>query len=478
MLTSRIKMDQSERGSVEIEEAKKDSNHCRLGTLNFDCLEKIFERLSTKELIQLCALNPIVHDAFKERAVKKREIIFSEWTQIWDTETIFKEFGEWMKFTTIKSDDIDLQACKNTTEFEYFLNLFVKHCSENRLQTLSLHFDIGKINLDLLNAAKPFFTNLRKIHYTSVGAQENSGQDQFFATIIDSAKELESIQLENTWNKGTWLQHINMQNIQNIALINSSIFDKKSWDAYFHRTPTKIKRFAWINTTIPNYILCEQMVRNCPNLEHLIDIQHSVPDAYLRDDVFLLNRFNYVSAAKNLKCTRVTSYMRSGQDLIGLFVAIAQENTIQYLSIDFLKNATRRINYENYRLMINNTYPHFTSLRNLEILNNSSCMFWSTIFVNFMCDLINLHEVSVSGDEEINPVQMTRIALAPPNLKVLKINAACTTNLYAAVYTIGRVKEENKLSNGEHAITIVINQQQYTNLRGRDISKSIKFIIV
>lgn len=447
--------------------------NCRLGRLNFDCLEKIFESLCTRDLINVCAINPIVRYAVKERVVRKRLIIFNDWNRIWDTETIFKEFGEWIKYMSITEDNFN--SSKNITAFDHFLQLLVKYCTQNRLQTLSLNFDIGQVNKDLLNAAKPYFTNLREIHYSSVGRKENSDHEQLFATIIDQANELESIQLENTWCKGTWLQHNRAKNIQSITLIDSSVFDKNSLSIFFNQKPA-IRTFAWINASAPNHTLCENVIRNCPNLDQFVDVQYLVPDGYLRES-YLMNRYNYMSDAKNLKCARITSFCRSGQDLISFFASIARKNTLQNLSIHFIMNAIGEFNYETNRFDIYNKYPLFTSLHSLDIQNNSSCMFWSEIIVNFMSELLNLQQVSISGHEPINPVQMTRIALAPTNLKVLKINNANTPDLYMAIYTIGKVIEENQ-ETGQKTITIVINPQQNLNLQGYDISESIKIIVV
>lgn len=454
-------------------EVENENSNCRLGRLNFDCLDKIFESLCTGELIKICAINPIVSYAVKERVVRKRLINFNDWNRIWDTETIFEEFGEWLKYMSITEDNLD--SSKNLTAFDNFLQLIVKYCTKNRLQTLSLHFDIGQVNKDLLNASKPYFTNLRQIHYSSVGRKENSGHEELFAAIIDGANELESIQLENTWSKGTWLQHNKAKNIQSITLIDSSIFDKKSLDIFFNQKPA-IKTFAWINASAPNHTLCENVIRNCPNLNHFVDVQYLVPDGYLREN-YLMNRYNYMSAAQNLECARVTSFCRSGQDLISFFAAIARKNTLQNLSIHFIMNAIGDFNYDANRLDIYNKYPTFTSLRSLDIQNNSSCMFWSEIIVNFMSELLNLQEISISGHEPINPVQMTRIALAPKNLKVLKINNANTPDLYMAIYTIGKVIEENQETD-QQTMTIVINSQQNLHLQGYDISKSIKIIVV
>lgn len=461
MFASKVGIEYGESGGLE-----ENSNDCRLGLLNFDCLEKIFESCCTRELIKLSAVNPIVHRAVKERAIRKRLINFDDWTEIWDTETIFKEFGEWIKFLSIREDNICMRACKNSTAFDFFLQLLVKYCTENRIQTISMAFDIGKVNMDLLDAAKPLFSNLHQVHFSSIGRQENFGHEQLFAAIIDAATELESIQLENTWSKGTWLQKDKMKNIRYLALINSSIFDQKSLDTYFNQKPA-IKTFAWVNVSVPNHSLCERFVRNCPNLEQLIDVQHLVTDGYLRES-FLMNRYNYISVAENLKCLRVTAFTRSGQDLISLFAAIARKNTIENLSIHFLMNAIGLFNYDANRLDIYNKYPEFTALKVLDIQNNSSCMFWSIIIVNFIIDMINLNEVRLSGIEPMTPVQLTQIALAPKNLKVLKINNAVITGLYNSIYTIGQVKENSKES-----ITIVINQEQNLLLQRNNRSKRI-----
>lgn len=447
---------------------EKIKSNCRLSELNFDCLEKIFEILSMVELINLCNLCPVVCLAVKERALKKRMINCDDWNRIWNIETIFDELGEWMKCLTIGEHNICPRLCVQSTAFNYFLHILVKHCTEHQLTSLSLSFNIEQLDLNLLNAAKPFFTHIQKLHYASIDRSLNSDHERFLEVIINSSENMNTIQLQNTFGKGIWLRTLKMKNVQNIALINSFTFDETNWNFYFRQQP-RLKSFAWINETVPNQWLCENVVHNCSHLERFIDIQHSVSDEYLSES-FALNRYNYLADAVNLKCVRVTAYTRSGQDLINLFVAMAQTNSVQHLSVNFLKNASQHFNYELNRLRIYNRYPHFTSCRSLDIQNNSTCMFWIILMENFLCELINLEELSISSCELMNTVQMTQIALAPPNLKILRLNNAQTCDLFTTLHTIG------KICRGK--MTIYINSEQSLSLVNRAFSKKIQIIVV
>lgn len=439
--------------------------NCRLGKLNFDCLERIFEELCSGELINLCKINPIVCDAVIERAVSKRMIYWNDWNRIWSTETIFKEIGDRIKYMSIGEESFGPEFSKSSPPFDHFLGLLVKHCEANRLCTLSLHFDINAVDPSLLEASKPFWTNLRQLHFASVGRHPNVGHEQFLSTVIEST-QLSSLQLENTWIKGNWLQNQNMKNIQHLALINSSVFDGKNWQLYFDQQPT-LKTFAWINAAIPNYTLCANIARNCKELESFIDIQHHVPEKYLQRD-FVMNRYNYFPLFESLECARITAYTSSGRDLISVFLALAQKSTVGTLSINFILNVLDQFNVNN-RLDRNIRYTEFTSLKNLEIHNHSTCHFWNDTIVNFMSAMVNLHEATISCQNPINSVQITCIALAAPQLKVLKINQAYTepSHLARALTTIARVRKDK-------VFTVIINSNQMAQLGGQDFGGNIR----
>lgn len=452
-------------GSVQCENASSFEEiiqNCRLGQLNFDCLEKIFENLCSGELIKLCKINPIVCDAIIERAVSKRMICFDDWNQIWSTEQIFKEIGGRIKSMSIGQQNICQRLSKWSSPFDHFMSLLVKHCKRNQIHAMSLHFDIHNINLDLLEASKPFWTNVRQLHFAASmhHGQPNVGYEQFLAAIIETATQLSTIQLENTGINGHWLQYHNMRNIQHLALINTSIYDLKNWQCYFAQQPT-LSTFAWIHAAIPNYTLCENIARYCKQLEHFIDIQHHVPLKYLQQD-FVMNRYNYFALFDNLKCARITAYTSSGRDLIGVFLALAQKCTVQTLSINFIANPLNQFNVNN-RLDIRIQYAQFTSVKCLEIGNHSTCHFWNETIVNFMSSMVNLNEVTISGHEPINSVQMTCIALAAPKLKTLNIHQTNiqSSHLSRALTTIARVRRDNSMLN------VVVNPHQKSQLEGQ-----------
>lgn len=448
-----------------------DEEDCRLSVLNFDVLEKIFEELNTEELITLCGISAVACSAIAEIFVKKRMIIFDDWNRIWNAETVFKEFGEWMKFIEIGQNNIDEEMCKELTPFEYMLHLIVKKCTKDRLRSLSLNFDIDRVDSELLHVARPFFTELRQIQYSSVTNKAKSGQEQFLGMIIDAADKLESFQLKNTCSRGNWLRNSNMKNLQNINFVNSSVLDKENWDSYFTKQPT-LKKFTWIHADMPNDWLCENVARKCKNLEEFIDVQQLV----LEEEHFNenSNRYEYLALVGNLKRAQITSFTRSGQDLINFIATTARNNTVEHLSVNFLKNAKDNFNYGANRSRIHHKYPHFTSLNSLEIMNHSSCMFWNEMSVNFMSELTNLREVTISSFEPISSVQLVQIALAPPNLSILKISGALTINICMAMITIGRVIEANR----QQKLTVEINSQQNEHLKEHKISDFIRLVVV
>lgn len=454
--------------------AEQIMENCRLGKLNFDCLEKIFEHLGTGELIELCKIDQFVCNAVKERAIAERMINFSEWKQIWGTEMIFKEIGQRIKHMSIAEADMCQQMCQHLSPFDQFLRFLSKYCSKNRLKSLSLNFDVSAMDANLLESARPFLTNIQQILFTSMSHMPNIGQDQFFITLIECAKQLSTIQLVNTTIDGKWLRLENMKNVENVALIDSIIFDSTNWQSYFERQPT-LKFFAWINCRFPNYTLCENIARNCTQLERFVDYQHLVHDKYLQRD-FVMNRYNYFGLFENLKCARITAYTSSGRDLTGVFMALSQKNTLETLGINFIMNTISQYNAAD-RLGSSLHYTQFTSLKSLHIQNHSPCFFWHGNLINFMSCMVNLREVSISGPSQINSVQITCIALKAPKLITLKLNGAMTgsDDLCMALQTIAKVKEINPNSK-DGIFTVVLNTDQMRQLEGQNFGDNIRIV--
>lgn len=446
---------------------------CRLGQLNYDCLESIFELLCTQELIHLCNIDPIVSDAVKYRVVKKRMIYVEDWNQIWCTTRLFKEFGKFMRMLVI-SERCMFGLSNGESLFEQFLGLVVKHCSEDNLNVLSLHFDNGPINVNLLEATRPFLTNVYQIHIRSMSNVLNLGHTQFLETVIQAAHGMKTIQLENTTINGDWLQLNGMNHVENLCFINSEvIMDKQKWKFCFNME-SALKSFTWINVSAANQALCELVAQKCSKMECFNDIQHVMPRSHLRKYA-KKNRYSYLASAENLKCVQVTAYTRSGQDLVEFFGIAARKNTIQNLAIHFLENAYDRINIDLSRPNIHYRYPDFTSITALEIYRYPTCMVWGVTFENFVSELVNLREMYISSDEIFNSVRLTTIILAPPNLESCNVSQTNIVCPHSAIITIGHEIDIRKSMNDAFkGFTMILNKDQNAYLEGLDISENIR----
>lgn len=464
------KMQSNEVEPMVIEDVVSD---CRLGQLNYDCLERIFELLCTQELIHLCNIDPIVSDAVKYRVVKKRMIHVEDWNRIWCTIRLFKEFGKFMRILSI-SERCMLGVSKGESLFEQFLGLIVKHCSENSLNVLSLHFDNGPINVDLLEAARPFLTNVYQIHIRSMSNVLNVGHTQFLETVLQAAHGMKTIQLVNTKINGDWLQLNGMKNVENLAFINSKvIMDKQNWQ-FCLNMESALKSFAWINVSAANQALCELVAQKCSKMECFTDIQHVMPRSYLRKHA-VTNRYSYLASAENLKYVQVTAYTRNGQDLVEFFGIAARNNTIQNLAIHFLANAYDQVIIPLSTPNIHYRYPHFTSITALEIHGYPTCMVWGETFMNFLSELINLREMYISSDETFNSVRLTAIILAPPNLESCNVSRTHIVYLPLAIITIGvEIDNRKKINDAYKGINMILNEEQNKLLEGRAISKNIR----
>lgn len=443
-------------------------NNCRLNKLNFDCLENIFKYLFTNDLIHLCQIDPLVCDAINERAISKRHVEFTDWSQIWDAETIFSDIGARIRSMAIDEWNFPqaetATAASSTTDVQpinQFLSMLIKHCTPNRIQELSLRFNFYGMNQTLLNEARPYFNQLKKIIFGSIDGRPSTDHEQLLAAMIDSAEQLSTIQLENTSSNGDWLSFDHIKNVENLALVNSSVFDDKNWHHYLTNQP-ELKIFAWVNSHIPNYSLCENVARYCIGLERFFDVQFYVDDEKYFERDFVMNRYNYFASFQNLKYAQITAYTESGCDLIGAFMALARRNTVEMLAINFLKNATIKYTLDDVDYATQQ-YPDVESLKILEIENCTSCEFWNEILVNFLKRSVNLNELSISGDDRLNSVQLACIALATPQLDLLKINCLIVANLPQALKTISMARAKNQNPN---ILNVFINSEQSMQLNG------------
>lgn len=451
---------------------------CRLSQLNFDCLDEIFQYLFTNDLLHLCQINPMVCDAIKERAIGKHHIDFTAWNQLWGTETIFTEFGAKIRSMAIHEWDFSqAEAADSTTgdqPINQFLSMLIKHCKPNRIQELSLNFDCHGINQTQLNEARPYFGQLEKIIFASTdGRHPNTDlHEQLLTTMIDSAKQLSAIQLESTTSSGNWLRLAHMANVENLALVNSLVDDDQKWHQYLTNQP-KLTSFAWVHSTNPNVRLCENVARYCSELERFFDVQVCIDDDQYFQRDFVMSRYNYFASFQNLKCAQITAYTESGRDLIGAFMAMARRNTVERLGINFLQNPTIKYTLDDMDYAAQE-YPEIQSLQSLAIENCTSCNFWNGILVNFLKATMNLKELSISGCDRINSIQLTCIALAPSKLDVLNINQLIVADLPLAMKSISVGRAKNNNSN---TLTVVINSEQSGQLKGREFC-NIQFEVI
>lgn len=443
--------------------------NCRLSQLNFDCLGEIFQFLSTSDLIHLCQINPMVCDAIKERAIGKHHIDFSDWNQLWGTETIFSEFGAKIRSMAIHEWDFSQPEAASSIgdhPINQFLSMLVKNCTPNRIEELLLNFDFHGINPTQLKEARPYFSQLKKLIFASIiGRHPNSDNQELpLNTMIESAKQLSSIQLENTTSSGDWLRLNHMTNMENLVLVNSLVSNDENWLHYLTNQP-KLTSFAWVHSTIPNYQLCENVARHCTDLERFFDVQFRIDDEeqYFQRD-FVMSRYNYFASFQNLKCAQITAYTESGRDLIGAFMAMTRRNTIERLGINFLQNPAFKYTLDDMDYATQE-YPEMQSLQSLQIENCTSCGFWNEILVKFLEATTNLNELSISGHERINSIQLTCIALVPSRMDVLQINQLIVADLELALKSIsvGRAKNGNS-----DTLTVVVNSEQSMQLKGKE----------
>lgn len=450
---------------------------CRLSQLNFDCLDEIFQYLSTNDLIHLCQINPMVCDAIKERAIGKHHINFSDWNQVWGTETIFSEFGAKIRSMAIHEWNFpqsETASAADDQPINQFLSMLIEHCAPNRIEELSLNFDFQGIDPTQLNEARPYFSQLKKFIFASiVGRHPNTDHhEQPLNTMIDSAKQLSSIQLENTTSNGDWLRFNHIANVESLALVNSMVSNDQNWHHYLTNQP-KLTSFAWVHSTIPNYQLCENVARHCINLERFFDVQYRIDDEQHFQRDFVMSRYNFLASFQNLKCAQITAYTESGRDLVGAFMALAQRNTVERLGVNFLQNPTIKYTLDEMDYATQE-YPEIQSLQRLQIDNCTSCDFWNGILVKFLKATMNLNELSISGHDRLNSIQLTCIAIAPSKLNVLKINQLIVADLELALKSIS----VRRAKNGNHdTLTVVINSEQSKQLKGSEFS-NIQFGVV
>lgn len=395
-----------------------DIDNCQLTKLNFDCLERVFAYLSTKDLIHLSQINPIIYDAILERAISKRHIDFYELTQIWTLEKIFAKFGKHMTEVAINENHFELWKKIRTAPINNFLRLLIKYCTANQITEMNLTFDYRKVDAKLLNAAKPFFTNIQTLSVT--GTSSNSGDRNFLTTtIINAAKNLSMLTLENVTINFNALNFECMKNLETLSISETNCVNTtNNWQRLLSSQP-KLKSFAWDNYSNPNYTICKYIADHCADtLEKFMDKQLNVPEQF-QSETFIMNRYDYFSNFKRLKKVAITGYLDSGCDLINVLAIIAQKNTVQKLWIQFLDGS--EIVEDTFVVPLVGNFDNCSSLTTLSIGNLGNDYFWCDIIVRFIKCAENLHTITISG-KYISETQIASIASAARRLKILDLS--------------------------------------------------------
>lgn len=396
-----------------------DIDNCRLTQLNWDCLEKVFEYLDTKDLIQLSEVNSIVCDAILERGIKRNAIDFDGATEIWNIQEIFAKFGKHMIQVVAHEENFHQQGDTEAAPIDNFLRLLTKHCTSNHITKMNLNFDYRKVNGKLLTAAQPFFTNIQTLCIN--GRSYNAGDNMFSATIINAAKQLSVLYLSKGTNIDFNLLHCeSMKHLQTLVLYDIEYANADNWVRLFSNQP-KLKSFAWQNLCKPNYSLCKYIAHSCgDNLEQFLDLQMGI-SRKCQSEEFIMNRYDYFAKFTNLKDAAITSYLDSGRDLIDALATIAQNNTVQNLCLMFLDAHKIIEDFFNFTLQPK-SYAKCTSLSSLTILNIASrSNLWSDNMDQFIKCSQNLHTIAISG-RCVSAAQIARIAVAAQRLKILNLS--------------------------------------------------------
>lgn len=300
--------------------------------LNDDCLRKIFEHTSQRELFILSKMDAhfsflIVTSVVSKKVIDLGMLEETSSTSVpepeYSTIALLQKFGMYLRKLIIRG-----------TDFNLLLKTIMKYCRPDRLTDVT--FECNSNNAysatTIIHQSMPFFSNLRKlslIDLNSIGIYRN-----FLAhlAIGSPARTLEILHL-NLVDIDGWLQY--MRNIRELHIHSATLISGDDLINFFRANP-KLTNFEYRGLTNIESVFAT-LSKSCPHLKTFKDCQTSNG---LMFNPSVSKRYDSLLSLTQLDNVTVSSYTVDGFELRYL-----KENTasLHNCKFEILTNVHRQI---------------------------------------------------------------------------------------------------------------------------------------
>lgn len=319
-----------------------------LQDMNDDCLVHIFNFLDIKSLMKVCKVGQRAKDIVIVRVIPLRTVNF---TDISNVRKAFALFGRSMTRIIVHSDDMQLVYPENS-HFDEFLRLILEHGAPGRLQQVNLTFGGNEngISAELPGVIGPFFENVHTLEFNLM-----NDHMEFFHQFMNAIpkENLRTLKIHNIQVIGDWLAATAMPRLKEIHLcvrwsamqyLYPATADRIRMEErnelqlinFISNNPASLVRVDFDSST-QNRIFVE-MSQRMPNIERLGTLMWW-PGTNINNNSSLVHsqiyqeKWDHLSAFKNLKFISLQSYVLDCSDLGEVFRILAVQNTIEELAL-------------------------------------------------------------------------------------------------------------------------------------------------
>lgn len=330
--------------------------------INDYCLLQVFEHLDINSLMKMSKVSKRFNEIITQHIIPLRTVNFSDASVCCSTQKIFQKFGPWMTRIVIDRKDMQTVAPKSTSIAE-LVRLIMLHCTAGKLQYLSLTGFSGfnQNELDLVNAAKPYFANVHTLCIDMAGLYHSL----HLVNQLFTKENLHHLSLHNIRAVDDWLTIVALPNLKDVHICMQC--DHTYHNTYYNsRNLNRLKAYIGSKPTLtkfdyygPNHEeILHDLSTHIPGLTQLGTIRTRISHVDDNNNNQAQNErkmWKYLNEFAGLKEVSLQSSARNFANCGEIFRILAKRNTLEKLELlsvgTPLENSSDPIEEKDLRLL-------------------------------------------------------------------------------------------------------------------------------
>ncbi|XP_031628628.1 uncharacterized protein LOC116344293 [Contarinia nasturtii] len=346
-MVKRVESPKTKRKGVRVKSIKKlplVTSNLLMADVNNDCLMSVFDYLDIISLMSVCKTGERYKNLITDHVIPLKTIRFGELSPTISIQKVFKLFGKSMTRIEFAANDIQWvrPGCSPLAEF---LHLIKEYCTPGKLQQLSLagfHNCIMFVEPALLDAVRPFFTELQTFQISqSTWPHGPQYFDDFMKWI--PKQNLRELNLHCMHIVGDWLSKENFPNLQNlhICMFQTNWFTAHPWftesinhlKTYLASKPIALTNFEYLGHNRETVMV--ELSRYVPMVQRIGVVENTMVDNNNNNwnTVGIREKWKHLNAFTNLKEFRLKSSAPNFNNCGEIFRILAKSNTIKHLEL-------------------------------------------------------------------------------------------------------------------------------------------------